>query len=66
MAGNLGVTHMLLLSQTLMHTTLRMLHFPRGPSLVFDVLQFSLMRDVVLAQRGPTPWAGPSTSTRPS
>ena len=30
-----------------------MLHFPRGPSLVFDVLEYSLMKDVVNAMKKP-------------
>lgn len=57
-AGNLGITHMVFLSQTLLHTTLRMGHFPRGPSLYFDVLKYSLMKDVHHSSEKPATLGG--------
>jgi ribosome biogenesis protein SSF1/2 len=57
-AGNLGITHMVFLSQTLMHTTLRMGHFPRGPSLFFNVSKYALMRDVHHAHAKPATLGG--------
>lgn len=53
MAGPLGVTHCLVLSQTKQAINLRVARFPRGPSIVFRVLAYSLAADVVAAQRHP-------------
>lgn len=46
-AGNLSVSHFLLIGQTLLHSTLRICHFPQGPSLFFNILEYSLIRDII-------------------
>lgn len=53
MAGPLGVSHLLLLSQTDATTNLRLGKFPQGPTLYFRLLRFSLMKEVMALQRKP-------------
>ena len=51
MSGPLGVSHILILKQTLSdHTTLRILKTPHGPSLTFRVEAYSLCKDIRAAQ----------------
>lgn len=53
MAGPLGVSHLILLSQTDSTTNLRLGKFPQGPTLYFRILSFSLMKEVTGLQRKP-------------
>ncbi|PWN96431.1 Brix-domain-containing protein [Tilletiopsis washingtonensis] len=58
MAGPLGVTHLLLLSQpdkatSQAHLNLRIARAPRGPTCTFRVNKFALARDVAAAQKRP-------------
>lgn len=52
-SGPLGVTHFLILSQTTLGVNLRICRVPRGPTLSFRVLNYTLMRSVVKAQKNP-------------
>ena len=52
-ASSLGVTHMLSFSQSDVGTNLRVLRCPRGPTLTFRVLEYSLMADVAALQKRP-------------
>lgn len=61
MAGPLGVSHLLLLSQTDSTTNLRLGKLPQGPTLYFRVLRFSLIREILALQRKPR---SPSTEYR--
>lgn len=47
-AGNLSISHFLLFGQTMLHATLRMCHFPQGPSLFFNIQEYSLMKDLIV------------------
>ena len=49
----LGVTHLLMFSQTTMGTNFRVARLPRGPTLTFRVTSFSLMKDVTASQKRP-------------
>lgn len=49
----LGVTHMLVFTQTDKSLSLRVCRTPSGPTLTFKVQQFSLMRHVRALQRRP-------------
>lgn len=53
MAGPLGVSHLMLLSQTDSTTNLRLGKFPQGPTLYLRILNFSLMKEVTALQRKP-------------
>lgn len=64
MAGPLGVSHMMVLSQPQQHghnkqgagdqhVTLKLAKVPRGPTLSFRVLRYALMRDVLNASKKP-------------
>ena len=53
MAGPLGVTHMMILSQTETGVNLRLGRLPRGPTLQFRVQNYSLVADVTNAQLRP-------------
>lgn len=58
MAGPLGVTHLLLLSQpdkgaSQAHLNLRIARAPRGPTCTFRINKFALARDIAQAQRRP-------------
>lgn len=53
MAGPLGVSHLLLFSQTETATNLRIAKFPQGPTLFFRILSYALMKDVVALQKKP-------------
>lgn len=46
-AGNLSISHFLLVGQTLLHSTLRICHFPQGPTLFFNILDYSLIKDII-------------------
>lgn len=52
-AGQLGVTHTLMFSQTESGTNLRMARLPRGPTLNFRVMSYSNMKDVLAMQKRP-------------
>lgn len=54
-AGPLGVSHMITLNQTELGTNMRFLRVPRGPTLIFKVNSYSLMRDIVSIQKHPVP-----------
>lgn len=47
MAGPLGVTHMVLMSQTDNGTNIRIARTPKGPTLTFHVQQYALIKDVL-------------------
>ncbi|KAM6913526.1 suppressor of SWI4 1 homolog [Lycodopsis pacificus] len=46
-AGPLGVTHFMMFSKTLSCINLRLARLPKGPTLHFKVLKYSLVKDVV-------------------
>ncbi|KAJ0001267.1 hypothetical protein NQD34_006287 [Periophthalmus magnuspinnatus] len=48
-AGPLGVTHFLMFSKTPCSVNLRVARLPKGPTLHFKVVQYSLVKDVVSA-----------------
>ncbi|XP_065917105.1 suppressor of SWI4 1 homolog [Dysidea avara] len=50
-AGPYGVTHFLLLSRSEISANLRICRLPRGPTITFRILSFSLCRDVVSSLR---------------
>ena len=52
-AGQLGVTHIGSFSQTQVSTNLRLARFPKGPTLNFKVVAYSLMRDIHSFQSNP-------------
>jgi ribosome biogenesis protein SSF1/2 len=52
-AGPLGITHMMALSQTTTNTLLRLCRIPHGPTLTFRLETYSLARQVRAAQRNP-------------
>ncbi|EGD73585.1 hypothetical protein PTSG_05295 [Salpingoeca rosetta] len=49
-AGMLGITHFMLFSRTETGLNLRMARVPRGPTLTFRVMRYSLIKDVVTSQ----------------
>lgn len=65
MAGPLGVSHFLIFSSTINGTYLRMAKFPRGPTLTFRVLQYSLMRDISNLLKNPTTMSTSDISNAP-
>ncbi|KAJ2156089.1 rRNA-binding ribosome biosynthesis protein [Coemansia sp. RSA 552] len=52
-SSHLGLTHMLLFSQTETGTNLRIARIPRGPTLYFCVNKYSLAKDCLKLQRTP-------------
>ncbi|KAI9593677.1 Brix domain-containing protein [Syncephalis fuscata] len=52
-AGQLGVTHMLVFGRTETAVNLRMARVPHGPTLTFRICTYSLARDVLSSQRRP-------------
>ncbi|KAJ1440160.1 Brix domain-containing protein [Ochromonadaceae sp. CCMP2298] len=52
-AGHIGVTHLLIVSQTKHNIVMRMGRVPDGPTLHFRVCQYSLARQVRLTQKRP-------------
>lgn len=52
-AGQLNVSHFMLVSQSENATNLRIAKFPKGPSLYFRVVSYMLAKDVLAAQRNP-------------
>jgi len=52
-AGHLGVTHILAVSQTKSNVVLRVGRYPDGPTLHFKVLKYSLARQVRALQKRP-------------
>ncbi len=52
-AGPLGVTHMMVVSQSDRHTNLRVARLPKGPTLTFRVHEYALIRDVLASQMKP-------------
>ncbi|OMH81422.1 Suppressor of SWI4-like protein [Zancudomyces culisetae] len=52
-AGPLGVSHMMMFTQTKAGTNLRVGCFPRGPTLTFKVSEYSLSKDVKAIQKNP-------------
>eukprot|EP01038_Epipyxis_sp_PR26KG_P008146 gene8146-11026_t len=52
-AGQLGVSHLLVVSQTKSHVILRIARFPDGPTLHFRIVKYSLSRNVRALQRRP-------------
>ncbi|ORY78569.1 Brix domain-domain-containing protein [Protomyces lactucae-debilis] len=53
MAGPLGVTHLLLFSQSTSGPTLRVARTPRGPTCFFRVREYSLAKDISKILRNP-------------
>ena len=53
MAGPLGISHFLLLTQTEETVNLRVAKFPQGPTLFFNVASYTLNRDIVKATKRP-------------
>lgn len=56
-AGSLGITHFFILSQreSSGNCYLKMARFPQGPSLIFKIPAYSLISDVLEAQKRPKP-----------
>lgn len=52
-APQLGVTHFMCFNQNERGSKLRVMRIPQGPTLTFNVLNYSLMRDVVNMQKKP-------------
>lgn len=52
-AGQLGVTHIIAISQTKSNVVLRLGRHPEGPTLHFKVLKYSLARQVRALQKRP-------------
>lgn len=52
-AGQLGVTHLIVVSQTNKNVVLRVARFPNGPTLHFRIAKYSLSRQVRLLQKRP-------------
>ncbi|XP_065068375.1 suppressor of SWI4 1 homolog [Rhopilema esculentum] len=52
-AGPLGVSHFLILSKTETSTNFRIARLPRGPTLTFQVQEYSLMKDVAAIVKKP-------------
>ncbi|KAI3639217.1 hypothetical protein MIR68_002747 [Amoeboaphelidium protococcarum] len=52
-AGLMGVSHMMLLSQTDNSTSLRIAKSPKGPTLTFKIEQYALIRDIIACQAKP-------------
>ncbi|RKP11830.1 Brix domain-containing protein, partial [Piptocephalis cylindrospora] len=52
-AGQLGVTQFLMFGKTDKGTTMRVARYPRGPTLTFRVMSYSLTKDVLSSQRTP-------------
>ena len=50
-AGPLHVTHLLVLSQTSLGEYLKLIRVPRGPTIHFKIIDFSLINDVLSAQK---------------
>jgi ribosome biogenesis protein SSF1/2 len=66
MAGPLGVTQLLLFSRTENgNVNLRIVKTPRGPTLHFRVLNYSLAKDVAKGQRHPRGETGKEYLTAP-
>jgi Brix domain len=56
-AGQYGITHFLILSQTQIGTNLRIARTPRGPTLSFSVSSYALIKDVQRIQRKPNAYS---------
>jgi ribosome biogenesis protein SSF1/2 len=52
-AGPLGVTHLIVFTKSEVSVNLRIARLPRGPTLTFQVLSFSLMADVLSSLKKP-------------
>lgn len=52
-AGQLGITHLVVISQTANNVIMRLARFPDGPTLHFRINQYSLSRQVRSTQRRP-------------
>ncbi|OMJ08970.1 Suppressor of SWI4 1-like protein [Smittium culicis] len=52
-AGQYGVTHLVLFSQSMVGTNMKIGTFPRGPTLSFRVKQYSLAKDCRALQKNP-------------
>lgn len=52
-AGQLSITHFMILSRTDVGTNLRIARLPRGPTLTFRVVSYSLARDLLALQKNP-------------
>lgn len=52
-ASSLHVSHLMLLSQTPLSTSLRLLRIPRGPTFTFRIQSYSLIRDIIHIQKKP-------------
>lgn len=52
-AGQLGITHLIVISQTAHNVIMRLARFPDGPTLHFRINQYSLSRQVRSTQRRP-------------
>lgn len=52
-AGQLGVTHIIAISQTKSNVVLRLGRHPEGPTLHFKILKYSLSRQVRALQKRP-------------
>jgi len=50
-AGQFGVSHMMIMTQTENGNYLRMLKNPKGPTMVFKIEEYALARDVVKFQQ---------------
>lgn len=52
-AGQLGITHLIVISQTQQNVIMRLARFPDGPTLHFRINAYSLSRSVRATQRRP-------------
>jgi ribosome biogenesis protein SSF1/2 len=52
-AGQLGITHLIVISQTQNNVIMRLARFPEGPTLHFRINHYSLSRQVRSTQRRP-------------
>ena len=51
-AGQFGVSHMMIMTQTENVNYLRMCKNPKGPTMVFKIEEYALARDVIKFQQG--------------
>lgn len=52
-AGPMGVSHLMLFKQTSHATSLRLSRFPQGPTLFFQILEYTLAKEILLSQKRP-------------
>lgn len=53
MAGPLNVSHLVIFTKSQTNMYLRILKLPRGPTLTFQIKEYSLVKDIVSSQKKP-------------